>query len=67
MLQNMFFCVVACDGLQWTSNVTLPDNLTIPSCDDQDITLNWDYVQDPNEQIVNIEWRFRPANGKQCG
>lgn len=50
-------------GLQWQSSSALPDNFTVPTCIGQDVTLAWDYATESGEQVVNVEWRFRPAHG----
>ena len=43
-----------------TSASRLPNNVIIPTCPAQDVTLDWSYViQDPSEQVMNMEWRFK--------
>jgi len=42
----------------------VPDNVTVPACDGQDVTLAWDYSSTSEEHIVDVEWRYRADGGE---
>lgn len=55
----MFFSAVT-SGLQWTSPSSVRDNVTIPACVDQDVSIPWNYTLDAAEHEVDVEWYFTP-------